>query len=231
MTIRRTFLNLIVLFSLSSQLHAEETLRVGISEGVTGVVEFSDGELTGALSKPYDCVFDNASIPVEFVSVPLKRGLYYLESGELDALIPLARSPERDESLIFAGELIRADYSYVAFKPIDDLLAQDILRVAVVRGFVGSLFLPKTVDQVEEVNSWEQLVPMLDRDRVDVSVIPTLLLEQVMGDRIEDAYIKPAGVLEASLYISAQHRASEVAERIQKAVEQCQAEPGAITRG
>ncbi len=149
MAIRRTFLYLIVLICLSSQLRAEVTLRVGISEGVTGVVELSDGELTGALSKPYDCVFDNASIPVEFVSVPpLKRGLYYLESGELDVLIPLARSPpERDESLIFAGELIRADYSYIAFKPIDDLLAQDVLRVAVVRGFVGSLFLPKSVER------------------------------------------------------------------------------------
>lgn len=231
MTICRTFLYLIVPFVLSSQLHAEVTLRVGISEGVTGVVEFADGELTGSLSKPYDCVFDNASVPVEFVSVPLKRGLYYLESGELDALIPLARSPERDESLIFAGELIRADYSYVAFKPVDDLLTRDGLRVAVVRGFVGSLFLPNSVDRVEEVNSWAQLAPMLERDRVDVSVIPTMLIEQVMGEKTENAYIKPAGVLEASLYISPKHRGSEVTERILNSVEQCRSEPGSITRG
>ena len=231
MTICRTFLYLTVPFVLSSQLHAEVTLRVGISEGVTGIVEFADGELTGSLSKPYDCVFDNASVPVEFVSVPLKRGLYYLESGQLDALIPLARSPERDESLIFAGELIRADYSFVALKPIDDLLAQDDLRVAVVRGFVGGLFLPGGADQVEEVNSWEQLVPMLERDRVDVSVIPTLLVEKVMGESIEDVYIKPAGVLEASLYISPKHEGSEVTERILDSVEECRSEPGSITRG
>lgn len=203
------------------QLHAEHTLRVGVSEGVPELMDIYDGHLAGSLATTYGCVFESTRYQVEYVSVPLKRGLYYLEKGQLDVLIPLARNPQRDQKLIFGGELIRSEYSYISTEPFDEILERETARFAIVRGFVGSVFIPDSAYHVYEVTRWSQLVPMLTRGRADASIIPTKIAGQVLGDLIDQLHVKPAGVLDASLYISPVHGLSEIKERIQGSVQKC----------
>jgi ABC-type amino acid transport substrate-binding protein len=224
------FIPILFVFLCFSDLSvAENIIRVGISEGVSGLVDHSEGHLSGSLSSLYTCVFETSGLEPQYVSIPLKRGLYYLERGHLDALLPLARTPDRDESLVFAGELIRAEYAYVSFKPLPEVSGNTSLRFGIVRGFVGHLFIPESASLIEEVTSWSQLVPMLERGRVDASVIPSILVDDVLGERAKEAVIQKAGELSASMYISPRHELTNVSFRIMQAVEACRSENGMLS--
>lgn len=218
-----------VVFSFTSGVWADSTIRVGISEGVDGLVNHSDGKLHGTLSSLYECVFEKSGLEPQYVSIPLKRGLYYLERGRLDALLPLARTAERDSSLVFAGELIRAEYSYVSFKPLPASLDSMSLAFGIVRGFVGHVFIPESASKIDEVSSWSQLVPMLERGRIDVSVIPSMLVEKVLGERAKEAFTQRAGELAASLYISPRHELTDISFRIMSSVEACRPQSEAVS--
>ena len=219
-----------VLVSFTSGAWADSSIRVGISEGVDGLVDHSDGKLQGTLSSLYKCVFEKSGLEPQYVSIPLKRGLYYLERGHLDALLPLARTAERDSYLVFAGELIRAEYSYVSFKPLPTSLDSMSLAFGLVRGFVGHVFIPESASKVEEVTSWSQLVPMLERGRIEVSVIPSMLVEEVLGDRAREAFVHRAGELAASLYISPRHELTNISFRIMNSVEACRPQSEVVSR-
>lgn len=221
MGIARCVALIFVFVSFTSGAWADSTIRVGISEGVDGLVDHSEGKLQGSLSSLYECVFEKSGLEPQYVSIPLKRGLYYLERGHLDALLPLARTAERDDSLVFAGELIRAEYSYVSFKPLPISLESMSLTFGLVRGFVGHVFIPESASNIEEVTSWSQLVPMLERGRIDVSVIPSMLVEKVLGERAKEAFIQRAGELAASLYISPRLELTNISFRIMSSVESC----------
>jgi len=229
LNIRRFISALFVSLCFTDVLFAGSIVRVGISEEVTGLLDYSGGHLSGPLSSLYECVFERSGLEPQYVSIPLKRGLYYLEKGHLDALIPLARSPERDESLVFAGELIRSDFVYVSFKPLPKISDSESLRFGILRGFVGRVFVPESASRIEEVTHWPQLVPMLERGRVDVSVIPSVMIEDVLGERAKDAFVQKAGELSASMYISPRHELASVSFLVMRAVEACRPEPGVLS--
>ena len=219
-----------VFISCTDVVFAEPIIRVGVSEGVAGWVDPSEGSISGSLSSLYKCVFEKSGLQPQYVSTPLKRGLYDLEKGRLDALIPLARTPDRDRSLVFAGELIRSEYVYVSFKSLPDISDTISLRFCIVRGSVGDVFVPESASQVEEVNRWSQLVPMLERGRVDVSVIPSMLVEEVLGQRSKEAFVQKAGALSTSMYISPFHELTNISFRIMSSVDACRPEEGRLSR-
>lgn len=141
----------------------------------------------------------------------------------------MARTAQRDEYLVFAGELIRAEYSYVSFKPLPAIVDSISLRFGLVRGFLGQVFVPDSASSIEEVTNWYQLVPMLERGRVDVSVIPSMLVDDILGERAKDAFIQQAGELEASLYISPRHELTNISLQIMNSVEACRRKSGMVS--
>lgn len=211
---------LVVLFMMPSA-HGNPSFRVGVADGPGGFLEISGGELTGSLADLYECVFTRTGLDVEFVSVPLKRGLYYLNQGVLDALMPLARTPDRDQEADFAGELFSAEYVFVTTKPILPITGKRGLRYGTLRGFVGKIFVTDPAANVEEVSKWLQLLPMLQLDRIDVAVMPSLLADSLLEGWDAEVYVQDAGRLPISMYLSGNPRQPERVEDVEAAVRDC----------
>lgn len=224
----RTFFHVcLMVLSLTVSASAAQVIRVGVAEGMVGVLDYTDGGLTGTLSDLYQCVMEGAGQEIQYVPTPLRRGLFYLSRGEVDVLIPLAQTAERDDMARFGGELFSAEYVYVTLDDYSDITDTHGLSYGILRGFVGKVFIPATASWVEEVSSWDQLLPMLKLRRIDVAVMPALLVKRLLGDRIGDVHVQDAGKLPVSLYLSSALEHTEVADQIMEAVETCRPVQGA----
>lgn len=197
-------------------------VRVGITDVPGGVLHVDDGELSGSLAGPYRCVFQRAGLDIQLVPVPLQRGLYYLAHGELDALLPLAGTAERDKMASFAGELLRASYVFVTARRNPSRAAAG-LRYGILRGFVGKVFVPESASVIEEVSTWAQLPQMLERDRIDAAVMPAMVAQTLLTQHKEAFFLQPAGSLPISMYVSSRNGHTESASRIKAAVAECHA--------
>lgn len=202
-------------------VHADRTLRVGIVEVPTGILEVSGRGLIGVLATHYECVFTRLGLSVEFVSVPLGRGLYYLDRNQLDAVIPLARTPDRDKRATFAGELFTTGYDFVALKPLFPLSDGSEIRYGVLRGFAGAAFIPDSAASVERVSNGAQLMPMLQHDRIDIALMPSAVAQDVQRRAEEAVYIERAGNMPVSMYISHRFSQSGESDGIGRAVKEC----------
>jgi hypothetical protein len=119
------------------------------------------------------------------------------------------------------GELFRADYVYVSLHSLPDINETEGLRYAVPRSFVGSEFIREEGARVSEVGDWTQLALLLKFDRIDVAVLPELMVENVFKDGGIEIFQQPAGKLPISFYISGNSQKSGVADRLLASVEQC----------
>lgn len=199
----------------------QATVRVGVADAPRDVLGVTDGELTGALAPAYGCVFRRAALEIQFVPVSLQRGLYYLGHGELDALMPLAVTADRDSMADFAGELFPAHYVFVTTKPGTALTEGSGLRFGTLRGFVGRVFVPESAAVLEEVTTWAQLPQMLRRDRIDAAVMPSILAKTLLEHREGEFFMQPAGSLPISMYLSRHEGSVDKTRRIREAVSDC----------
>ncbi len=144
-----------------------------------------------------------------------------MHRGEIDVLLPLAQSESRDNVGLFGGELFSGNYVYVSLKPIPPVQAMQGLRYAIPRGFIGAEFIPEGNAQVAEVGDWSQLAAMLKFGRIDVAVLPQLMVESVFGPGVVNVFQKPAGVLPVSFYLSSDTDDDGLASRLTASVDKC----------
>lgn len=211
-----------VLFALCvTAAQAVESITVGVGSRMLNAISSAEGKLSGDLAPLYKCVFDKSGVEPRFIQVPLKRGFNYLNRGEIDVLLPLAKSERRDNVGLFGGELFPGEYVYVSLKPIPTVQAMQGLRYAVPRGFVGAEVFPEGNTQVAEVGEWSQLAAMLRYDRIDVAILPQLIVESVFGPDVVDVFQRPAGVLPVSFYLSNHTEDTGVASKLIASVDEC----------
>jgi|25BtaG_2_1085352.scaffolds.fasta_scaffold00076_22 hypothetical protein len=212
---------LVILVVAGAVVEARESITVGVGVGMLNAISYTGGDLEGDLAPLYKCVFDRSGVEAKYLELPLKRGFKYLGSGEIDVLLPLAKSPVRDDIALFGGELFRADYVYVSLRSLPDINETEGLRYAVPRSFVGSEFIREEGALVSEVGDWTQLALLLKFDRIDVAVLPELMVENVFKDGGIEIFQQPAGKLPISFYISGNSQKPGVADRLLASVEQC----------
>lgn len=218
------FLKIVFLATLpliGFSVQAKDRISVGVGAGMLDLISYQDGELQGYLAPVYQCVFDKIEPEVRFVELPLKRGFHHLGRGELDALLPLARSDHRDSVAVFAGELLTADYVFVSLRPLPPIDRTEGLRYAIPRDFIGAEFIPEGSSVVTEVGTWSQLAAMLKYDRIDAAVIPKLMVYDVFGAEGVNVYQQLAGTLPVSLYLSEFSHTNGLASDVFEAVEAC----------
>jgi len=211
-----------VLFALFvTTAEAVESITVGVGSRMLNAISSPEGKLSGDLAPLYECVFDKAGVEPSFIEVPLKRGFNYLNRGDIDVLLPLAKSERRDNVGLFGGQLFRGEYVFVSLKPIPPVQAMQGLRYAVPRGFIGAEFIPEGNAQVAEVGEWSQLAAMLRYDRIDVAVLPQLIVESVFGPDVVNVFQRPAGVLPISFYLSSDTYDKGLASKLVASVGHC----------
>ncbi|MFY3775745.1 hypothetical protein ACOSZC_16480 [Marinobacter salsuginis] len=198
-------------------------LRVIVSSDMAHLVDVEDSKLVGTIGSLYQCVFDHAEEEVVFTRAPLKRGLLEIRKHRADILIPLARSASRDEFAEFGGALLGADYVFVSKNRLPDNYEKLGLTYGIPREFVGKDLIADPDAVIEEVSDWSQLPPLLQKSRIDVIVVPTLIAPKVLAGLEKNLFMKYAGTIPASLYMSSTLE-QELQARIRESVQSCSIE-------
>lgn len=194
---------------------------IGVFEGIDREIAVENGELVGRFAPYYQCVFSRVESDFQFVEMPLAQMLYCLEKGGIFAGLPMVQTAERDEYADFGGLLFQTEYVYLLLQDLPPLNSLSGLRFAFVRQFVGAKLLRGADPLVIPVSDWSQAVEMLKRGRVDVVVLPWVLIDLYMKGFDRPYYARTAAWVDLSMYIS--HRAddSDLTEDLRKAIRKC----------
>ena len=209
------------LFSLSLFADSKRPHVIGVFEGIDREIAVEDGELVGRFGPYYQCVFSRVQGDFQFVEMPLAQMLYRLEKGGISAGLPMVQTAERDEYADFGGLLFQTEYVYLLLQDLPPLDSLSGLRFAFVRQFVGNKLLRGADPQVIHVSDWGQAVEMLKRARVDVVVLPWVLIDTYMKGYDKPYFDRTAAWVDLSMYISHRLDDSDLTEDLRKAIRKC----------
>ncbi|MBU2954053.1 transporter substrate-binding domain-containing protein [Marinobacter sp. F3R08] len=194
---------------------------VGVFEGIKREIAVSDGQLVGRFAPYYQCVFDRVEADVRFIEMPLAQMLHQLNKGGIAIGLPLVQTADRDEYADFGGLLFQTEYVYLLLDDLPPLASLKGVRYAFVRRFVADQLLQGENPQVTHVSGWGQAVEMLKRRRVDVVVLPWVMIDLYMADYPEPHYERTAAWVDLSMYISHAVSDGRLTEDLRQAIREC----------
>jgi ABC-type amino acid transport substrate-binding protein len=209
------------LFSLSLFADSKRSHVIGVFEGIDREIAVEDGKLIGRFAPYYQCVFSRVRGDFQFVEMPLAQMLYRLEKGGISAGLPMVQTSERDEYADFGGLLFQTEYVYLLLQDLPPLSSLAGLRFAFVRQFVGDKLLQGDDPRVIHVSDWSQAVEMLKLGRVDVVVLPWVLIDIYMEGFDKPYYDRTAAWVDLSMYISHKVEDSSLTKDLRDAIEAC----------
>lgn len=194
---------------------------IGVFEGIPREISVSDGQLVGRFAPYYQCVFSRVDADFRFVEIPLAQMLYQLDKGGIAAGLPLVQTADRDEYADFGGLLFQTEYVYLMLADLPPLDSLTGLRYAFVRRFVGDQLLRGERPHVIHVSDWGQAVEMLKRGRVDVVVLPWVLVDTYLDGYEGEYFERTAAWVDLSLYVSHSVSDSGLTEDLREAIREC----------
>ncbi len=167
---------LFFLFTLYTSAWAAE-LVIGISSGYPPYYYEKEGKLTGICVDQVNAVAKKMGLEVTYKVFPWKRLLFNAKKGNVDAIMPLFRTREREEYLYFDGLSLTYETNHF-FTSTDALISYDgdfedirTYRIGVVsnysygNSFDNYEFSKKVVSQDDK-----HLVEMFMHNRFDIGV-------------------------------------------------------------
>lgn len=175
---RLPLLSLLLLLCATPSQASDRLLHIGISTGYPPFYFFTeDNRPAGICIDIIDRVTAAMGISVEYKSYPWKRMLQYGKDGSADAIMPLFRTADREQFLIFPQTaLIDEDNSlftaasspYQYSGQLSDLTER---KIAVVDGFsYGPEFDRTEFKNKNLVQTTEQLIQLVQSGRVDFGI-------------------------------------------------------------
>ena len=167
------------LMLLASNVYAEVgQLKIGISTGYPPFYYFTaDNQPTCICIDIIDEVTSRMGIAVEYIRFPWKRMLQYGKSGEVDAVMPLFQTTEREQFLLFPAEalVIEENRFFTAAASPSDYTGklEEILdhSVGVIDGYsYGQKFDSLTLKEKTVVMTQDQLIQLVLHQRVDYGI-------------------------------------------------------------
>jgi polar amino acid transport system substrate-binding protein len=119
-----------------------------------------------------------AGLEIHFLSVPLKRGLQMLETGDADLILGPNRTPEREKFLTFLTEIpFPAENKVFVVAHLDQVITNlNDLQNKRIDVLAGAAYHPDFdragLFNKHELKTYEQGLQRLIRDRSDVVIIP-----------------------------------------------------------
>lgn len=98
----RAIITIFCYFSLLLQAQATEFI-IGVSTGYPPYYYEQDGKLTGICIELVNRIAEDLNLEVKYRTFPWKRLLSSAQKGEVDAIMPLFRTSEREKYLYFEG--------------------------------------------------------------------------------------------------------------------------------
>ncbi len=181
-----TLLGFSLLLSLSISRDAvatqetQDKIRVGIYENEPKIFRDAEGEPAGFWVEILAAIATAEAWQLEYIPCAWEACLKAVERGELDLMVDVAHSPERDRRFAFNEEVVLASWSvvYVApDQPITSLLDLDGKRVAVLRDSIQKNMLQTRTQMFDvapelvEVESFPQVFTLIAEGAVDAGVV------------------------------------------------------------
>ena len=152
---------------------APEKLRVAMSHWPPAKI-VEDGRFDGTDFVMLEELARRVGATLEYVECPWRRCLLMLETGEVDLISSLTRSPERERYLQFIEPPYRNGYDISFYTRGADLGRYEDLRGLTIGHIRGSAYFDR-LDQDRSLTKFavtreDQLLEMLSRGRLDVVV-------------------------------------------------------------
>ncbi len=213
----------LVLLTTALYSNSSFSVTVGISEEHAVALSVKDGRLSGKLSKDYQCLFDSLPLETEYVVLPQKRILQYLEMGLISIAAPLIQLESRDVYALFATPIIQEAFFFYSKHRIDPTLDLSDLSFVFVRSAASKYFATLHNAKYGEVNDWVQAIKLAQRGRYDAAILPIEIISSLDTDIFKGLQKSLAGYLSLSIYISKKHEdAAQLVDQINHTIQLCQ---------
>ncbi len=209
----KKFLFLILLIvALPNFIYAEDkSLHVGIGTGYSPFYFFDDNKKpTGICIEVINHVAKQLNISIQFSSYPWNRMIYNGKEGYVDAIMPLFKTSEREQFLIFPkNAIIMEDNSFFTLKSNTLSFSGDLnditnRHIGVIENYsYGEAFDKKNMQQKTMAESGDQLIQLVLNKRVEMGIGNTMVITYLankrdVADKIK--FLSPS-VIESPLYI------------------------------
>lgn len=197
-----------IFFSIPPTSAAEEncTVTVGINHAPPYRVVTDEG-VTGLYVDIFNEIADRIDWEVRYVEAPFRRVLLMMEEGEVDVMLGPLKTEEREQMMAFVAPVFppeRKLFFYLhkenRITEYDDLYGK---KIGVLDG--ASYFEEFDTDEEltkEPIGRYENLMRMLEMDRVDVVVAPELVGRDTVNRLDIDASVSPYQVPGEHSYIA-----------------------------
>lgn len=212
---------LFLFFSLSLPADSKRHHIVGVFADIEREISVENGKLVGRFTPYYHCVFSRVDGDFRFVHMPLAQILRQLEKGGISIGLPLIQTVERDKYADFVGSLFQLEYVYLMVEDLPPLDTMMGLRFGFVRKFAGLELLKGDSPRVTDVSDWAQAVEMLRLGRVDVVVLPRIMMDLYLEDYQGAYYDRTAAWIDLSMYISHSVEDNRLKEDFRDAIRAC----------
>lgn len=188
--------------------NAEEdcTVTVGVNHAPPYRVVTDEG-VTGLYVDIFNEIADRIDCNVRYAEAPFRRVLLMMEEGRVDVMLGPLKTEEREQMMAFVAPVFppeRKLFFYVReenrITEYDDLYGK---KVGVLAG--ASYFAEFDTDEElikEPIGRYENLMRMLEMDRVDVVVAPELVGRDTVNRLDIDASVSPYQVPGEHSYIA-----------------------------
>lgn len=183
----------LLLITPCSCLHAEQKiLRIGGEQNLPVSTITPDGKAQGLFPEVFDEIARRAGWRYEYVPCDLSACFEQLQSGQLDMLLAIAKTPPRAELYDFSKEALLSNWGQIYVRrntKVESILQLEGQRIAVVRNDThGDAFktlfsnFNKQATYVE-VASYEDVFKSINRKQADAGVV-----NRLFGMKMEDRY-------------------------------------------
>lgn len=205
------FLTLFIM-ALPNFIYAEnKSLHIGISTGYPPFYFFDDNqEPVGICIEVIHHVARQLNISVQFSSYPWNRMIYNGKEGYVDAIMPLFKTSEREQFLIFPkDEIIMETNSFFTLKShtlnfSGSLAEMTEHHIGVIENYsYGDVFDKKKWRHKTMVESEDQLIQLVLNKRVEIGLGNTMVITYLASKKAASDKIKflSPHILESPLYI------------------------------
>ena len=183
---------LLVLLSLQGRTVAEETIRVGVYQNRPKVFINEQGQASGFFPALTEQIAEDTNLTFDYIPCTWEQCLAELEAENLDLMVDVAYSPERDQRFDFNQEVVFNARSFLYTTDrlrINELAELDQKRVGVVDGSIQEDIMRDRAQKLGidpiwvELSTFDTLFTQLKTGQVDAAVA-----NEFVGKRLSQHY-------------------------------------------
>ncbi len=171
-----------IFFLFSASLYAEHNIKVGIYQNRPQVFIDDEGNVKGIYIDILQYVAEQEDWNIEYVSGTWTQCLERLNNGEIDILVSIAYTEERDKIYNFTDETVLANWGqvYIGNPTIQSIVDLQDKRLAATKDDIYTTKMEELLKQFDikydlvEVKSYENVFELLSEGDVDAGLVPRI---------------------------------------------------------